>query len=222
MRLRAITLTIGLLAGLWLACGDDYQESGPLTGDVGAKCFPDGSCKAGLLCLSSLCVAPPDSGVGTSSSGSSEAGATDDAGGTDSGDDGTAGCGDVDQSGIAPGVVCDGNTKCEPNTLCCNKPAGRWECGSETECGSSGQFFECDSPVDCTGGEQCCFVVTALAQPCSFGTVARGLCAPSCAPKTFTVCDLTHPCAAGTCRDRTLLLQNGSRLMRRGLCEMNP
>ena len=45
MRLRATTTGAVLLASLWLACGDDYHDEGPLTGEAAAACFADGTCK---------------------------------------------------------------------------------------------------------------------------------------------------------------------------------
>lgn len=222
MRVLALTLTAALLAGLWLACGDDYQENGPLTGDVGAKCFPDGSCKAGLLCLSELCVAPPEAGTSSGStsssgsSGSSEAGTTSEAGSNDAA---SIECNDIDQTGLTPGVACEA-TRCDVNGLCCgNAGSEKWTCSSPNDCNSL-TTLACDSPADCKNGEQCCFTVTLNVTSCTFGSLSRGACQTSCPSKTFALCDPMHPCVTpGACKDRTLVLQGGSHPMRRGLCD---
>jgi hypothetical protein len=43
---------------VWGACGDD--ESGAAPGAERGPCLEDGTCNPGLLCLSDLCVRPPD------------------------------------------------------------------------------------------------------------------------------------------------------------------
>jgi hypothetical protein len=41
-------------------CSDTCPDSGKQTGDEQGPCYPDTTCNAGLVCLSSLCVRPAD------------------------------------------------------------------------------------------------------------------------------------------------------------------
>src|SRR6185295_265427 len=128
-------------------------------------------------------------------------------------------CNNVDSSGIAAGVVCDGNNSCDQNKLCCKSGAtAAWKCGSEADCAGEPLSLECDNQADCDGAEVCCFSVTPIPPgvTCAFATVSRGICVTSgtCTGKSFVVCDPLHPCPAGICKDRTLQLQGGTRLMR--------
>lgn len=60
--MRALGLVLGPILA---ACVSDNPpplnvDGGKLTGDEGGPCFNDGTCKSGLVCLSSVCVRTPD------------------------------------------------------------------------------------------------------------------------------------------------------------------
>jgi hypothetical protein len=220
---RALTTTAALAAGLWLACSNDYQEGGPLVGDTGGKCFSDGTCKAGLICLSNLCVVPPDSGS-TSSGSTSSSGEVHDAGtadGPESGnfDAGTVECPIDDTIGLNPGVACEMPNRCETDTVCCPRLTSVWECAhSAEECATASMRLDCDSPVDCGSGSQCCFFTDATPTRCADAALVSGICAVTCPSKSLPVCDPGHPCANGKCTDRMLVLSKSNRVLHRGLC----
>lgn len=74
MKRFAITLAASL--GLAVACGGTDAEpvgTTPVTGAARGPCFANGTCNAGLQCLSSTCVEPA-TGTSTSSSSASSSG----------------------------------------------------------------------------------------------------------------------------------------------------
>lgn len=77
---RASWVVVSALGvGLWLSCSSSPQ------GGEGQACYPNGTCNAGLTCLSKLCVnaGGQDSGTGTDAGGGQDSGSTD--AGTDAG-----------------------------------------------------------------------------------------------------------------------------------------
>jgi len=173
MRWAPATLSAIAMCGLWLACADEYgdtggtPDAGPLVGDTGGKCFSDGTCKTGLVCLSSLCVALGDAAAINVDSGRDGSTSTRDAG-TDADPnvgpdpDQTPQC-DLPKPGPLPGN-CESVADCSATTQCCFtvRPKAGGTCGDLVfvtaacldECDTD-QLTGCTKPADCDLDRAC-------------------------------------------------------------------
>jgi hypothetical protein len=105
---RLFTIAAGLfcvLAAVAAACGGTAPTLS--SGATGQTCYPNGTCNAGLTCLSNVCVVVPGDG-GSSSGGSSGSGSGSSSGageaGSDAPNDATASdAHQVDASDAGPG-----------------------------------------------------------------------------------------------------------------------
>lgn len=211
IRIRPSVLAASLTAGLWLACGDDYGESGstsgdagaPLVGDVGGACFADGTCKIGLVCLSSLCVAPPDSGA---ESDAADAGDNDDA---------SLRCPVPRiESFATPAIACGKGDTCDPAVeVCCNN--GGWTCSAD--CPGTAPRLKCDSNDDCGAGLTCCF--RALdPNACGARPIVVTTCEEQCG-SAYGACGLAGTCPSGAeCPVVDFLLPETLTVLRRKAC----
>lgn len=214
MNLRALTVAATLVAGLWLACGDDYEETGPLTGDVGAKCFPDGTCKARLICLSSLCVEPPDAGVVADTGTPGVVDAANDA--LVDATTGDAAC--AEATPPKTGEIACAETSCFDG-VCCKNGNGRWLCEPDlTKCPTNNRVLSCDGNELCTNNELCCFEVANDSGECTNLKLKRSTCLGACGSNDYVACDDQHPCAVGDCRPLRLVIDGTTRLLSRNAC----
>jgi hypothetical protein len=222
MRGRAILLTAICMVG-WLACGDSYDEGeneapdgGPLVGDTGGKCFADGTCKAGLVCLSSLCVEPAQADGGGTDATPNKIDAGD--AGVEAG---SSKCTAALDLGDATQVACTGGNHCGAPDMCC-QAAGEpklWGCQSPFDCTSTDHALECDTPDDCEGDEQCCFHLAKVPGQCADQELRRSYCASSCEGDDVRACANPQDCTNNFhCEAQDVVLDGTMQAIRAKVC----
>jgi hypothetical protein len=145
---------------------------------------------------------PPAPQSGSSNFGGHDAGAGQDAGGTDAAPPGDGGSGMPPMDATVPTTVSCGATTCSGGEVCC-VPAGtppsdggiNGTCTAAQSC--SGFALHCNGAQDCATGEVCCM------QSSTSSTVAT--CQTSCSSGEEQVCQKVRECPMGDgCRNYSL------------------
>jgi len=176
--IRLFCATLGVTAVLTTfgcSSSDDKEEQpAPTMGTEGAACYPNGTCDAGLSCLSALCVAAGAGGSGSTNGGSSS-GTGPTAGAAQGGTGGVGGTGetecftrDVTNSAASEkvnaafcfGIPIDDLYSCSFNataneTRCIGAKSSYVVVYSETDNGTVGDIYDLD------GGEHLGTVIQA-------------------------------------------------------------
>lgn len=186
-----------VLLALALSCfvaGFAACSSGPKQGEEGGACYGNGTCNAGLECLSQLCVNPGVDGGGDAAPDVGNDVVTSDASG-EAGDagDGAASCGNGTEPCCPANTCNDGGCcvdgTCVAATTACPHAFGTCTAGACGTCGGTGESCcgtgdagQCTAP-QLTCGSSGCSECGGVAQPC-------------CA---LDSCLSPHTCTNGTC-----------------------
>lgn len=225
-------------AGLAIAAAcssNSNTPSGHATGTEKGPCYGNGTCNSGLVCLSNLCVAPPDGSAGSAgqdgsagASGSAGTGATGGSAGADGGDAGPA-CDPLQQTGCASGQRCtwvtttqsgDGHLACVADgsvalggacsTGAPGETTGYDNCKKGLGCAQGWCETLCDaSAVNACASGYTCQVYSGLYAP--VGSAASvGLCDPTCNPVTQKTTSGAAACGSPNPSSPTLGCYQGS------------
>ncbi len=189
MRASSLAVLLGMTAiGMVCvaACVGDTPTTTSNPGDEGQPCFSNGTCNAGLTCLSSVCVR------------------------VDAGNDSGSPAVDGGPDGLPPpcpftGSGSNGTTMdCPPSACtlgsqmpsCCQSVSGSG-CTASTTCAGPNQYrWDCDNPSQCSGAA-CC---AGLPPPSSAGcpktttvTMGGAQCAATCT-KGLELCSTDNDC----------------------------
>jgi hypothetical protein len=222
----ALTITgaIGLAQ-----CGTDYAsdasdateggETGQGVGGEREPCYANGTCNAGLTCLSNVCVNAGDGGASGGDGGAGASGGDADAHDRDALDE-DSGC-----------FVGKGHAPCyDTQTITCIDNAGNATCtNTSNACTTiSDNPFECYSAIDCDPGSRCCIVpkTAATFEGCSAlvhtNTNGGAFCGgASCPSSGVTLCGNDAECAdAGytECARAAIVLNGGGANLTLGVC----
>ena len=161
-----LVLGAALLAG---ACGGSSSKA---TGTEGGPCYGNGTCNAGLSCLSQLCVSPNGSGgsqaggaaggkAGTGGAAGAAGGAAGAAGAT--GGNGAGGA----SGGGASGTGGSGTGGAGGGTFTCNGGIQYWSSRTSMACINCINQFCCYQSINCTGSAACPYCTAGVNDNCA-------------------------------------------------------
>ncbi len=154
MKVIAILSTAATFAIAAVACGGTSSSEQPVGGERGA-CYPNGTCNAGLTCLSNSCVVVPGDDGGSADGGSTD-GTMDSATHTDGGDASTCTGTDVVCANIC---VASNPAHCGSSCTKCTPPTNATATCTSGSCGYTCNILRClsecvdpgNDPLNCGG-----------------------------------------------------------------------